>query len=578
MTLPISPVPGITYSPTKRRFVSSSDDEILDEIDTSRSYRVGWPKLAPLPIRTVTSGAKQAIGESAESLNRFYELVRSMLEGYALEVTRTSFAYRPPMMQQANDNNDYLSLVVQISGAPSLAQLKNAVLDIRKLFQAEEQTYGKLMIEIINDHAFRNGLIHAFPLDPKADEAILKEQTNIFNLMLSEIKAKKEHWLLLRLSRRSVDGDPSHGFPTLIVETPSADSPDWVTICGNVKRQCFSHKIKLNVEVIYNNSLYSESGDDRLREMVPDDLAREMYMGSSMGRHGIHHSGTFGGTVKLEDGKLYALSCHHVVGVDKEEHGETGLQKELAELSLRQGRNASYLRQSDGNSHGVVSPSDQDKAEYETATEEALEGALRRIEEDKKWAASYNAVRDDARNKLAVIEAFETQREAGTLPNQSTRAGEASEVTPSDSEQFLLDWSLTSLAEHRLNLNAHEVQVIKYGRTSGFTCGEIFPQRVLINPDLPKWAGFAPYGFNTSNQGTAVEVQFKGGEKNSTCFIASGDLGSVVLHKKTGKWLGLIFGSTAEGEGLMTPIDLVIRDIEFVTGKKVVEPIFEEEP
>lgn len=44
-----------------------------------------------------------------------------------------------------------------------------------------------------------------------------------------------------------------------------------------------------------------------------------------------------------------------------------------------------------------------------------------------------------------------------------------------------------------------------------------------------------------------------------------------------GTWVGILLGATVDGHGLMIPIDLVIRDIEHVTGQKVIEPTFEPE-
>jgi hypothetical protein len=61
---------------------------------------------------------------------------------------------------------------------------------------------------------------------------------------------------------------------------------------------------------------------------------------------------------------------------------------------------------------------------------------------------------------------------------------------------------------------------------------------------------------------------------HSGAAVGKGDSGSIVLHAPSGDWLGLIFGETRTKTALFTPIDLVFRDIEKVTGHKVVEPVF----
>lgn len=57
-------------------------------------------------------------------------------------------------------------------------------------------------------------------------------------------------------------------------------------------------------------------------------------------------------------------------------------------------------------------------------------------------------------------------------------------------------------------------------------------------------------------------------------FLAAGDSGSIVVHDPSGAWLGLLFGASDPESGMMLPIDLVLADIEHVTGLKVVEPKF----
>ena len=57
-------------------------------------------------------------------------------------------------------------------------------------------------------------------------------------------------------------------------------------------------------------------------------------------------------------------------------------------------------------------------------------------------------------------------------------------------------------------------------------------------------------------------------------FCSRGDSGSFALNADTGNLVGLIFGADeCEGWGYMTPIDLIINDIEKVTRGVVLKPI-----
>jgi hypothetical protein len=56
--------------------------------------------------------------------------------------------------------------------------------------------------------------------------------------------------------------------------------------------------------------------------------------------------------------------------------------------------------------------------------------------------------------------------------------------------------------------------------------------------------------------------------------MGSNDSGSIVLHAPSGKWLGPLFGQTYISAALFTPIDMVLCDIEELTGLDVVEPVF----
>ncbi|KAF9736513.1 hypothetical protein PMIN02_012276 [Paraphaeosphaeria minitans] len=75
---------------------------------------------------------------------------------------------------------------------------------------------------------------------------------------------------------------------------------------------------------------------------------------------------------------------------------------------------------------------------------------------------------------------------------------------------------------------------------------------------------------HTQSYQDSVPMSFVG--HSSAPVVKSGDSGSIVLHTPSGDWLGLLFGSTGTGAALFAPIDVILRDIEIVTGCKVLEP------
>jgi hypothetical protein len=174
--------------------------------------------------------------------------------------------------------------------------------------------------------------------------------------------------------------------------------------------------------------------------------------------------------------------------------------------------------------------------------------------------------------------------------------------------QFLLDWCLLDIFPNRgmvnrlpnqlihrldtshpalmpritcrewraLNINgAHifrdEVNIGMYGRTSGYAFGKINPIPVIINP-AQKESGSKEskaHSFTIEDCPHALAVVPYRSESWSS---DKGDLGSIIQHTHSREWLGLLCGQTMAQCALFTPIDMVFRDIENVTGLEVVEP------
>ena len=121
------------------------------------------------------------------------------------------------------------------------------------------------------------------------------------------------------------------------------------------------------------------------------------------------------------------------------------------------------------------------------------------------------------------------------------------------------------------NANQKNIAVVKFGRTTHETRGNINSTIVLIDPTIDAQISKI-YGFTDTYRGSCFEA-VKASAKDSE-FLDSGDSGSILLHQESGAHLGLLFGISSSGNALFIPMGLVIQDIERVTGKKVVEPAF----
>lgn len=157
-----------------------------------------------------------------------------------------------------------------------------------------------------------------------------------------------------------------------------------------------------------------------------------------------------------------------------------------------------------------------------------------------------------------------------TLPMRSQVSSSVGSHKKLMSGQHCPRW--TVMNKPKCHILRDEVSVGKFGRTTAFTYGYLNAIPTIINPKVEdgQYKFIAEtHGFTVKDSGYSMSVVAHSGTA-----VARGDSGSIVLHAPTGDWLGLLFGETKTKAALITPIDLVFRDIKIVTGFNVVEPIF----
>ncbi|KAI2488425.1 hypothetical protein Ptr902_02558 [Pyrenophora tritici-repentis] len=116
----------------------------------------------------------------------------------------------------------------------------------------------------------------------------------------------------------------------------------------------------------------------------------------------------------------------------------------------------------------------------------------------------------------------------------------------------------TSLNVGMCNTRRDEVFVAKYGRTSGWSFGQINNAITAINPaqneDFNDDAACVD-GYAQRQHGYCWSVVKRRNVHGP--FVVSGDAGSIYIHDPSAKWLGLLFDGTGIGSGLMMSIDMV---------------------
>jgi hypothetical protein len=166
----------------------------------------------------------------------------------------------------------------------------------------------------------------------------------------------------------------------------------------------------------------------------------------------------------------------------------------------------------------------------------------------------------------ALLETTPSRSVANKLPKTGMKTHGA--TTRLVEGQLCNTW--TPLNSGKTHMKRDEVEVAKHGRTTGYTFGTINCALTKINPECDSiWEKLGKlYHLSNSKVGVCYSIAKRG--KNE--FVGSGDSGSVVVHDGTGTWLGLLFGESATGSGLMLPMHLIVKDIENVTGLVVIEP------
>ncbi|KAF2128006.1 hypothetical protein P153DRAFT_46479 [Dothidotthia symphoricarpi CBS 119687] len=581
------------------RWLSRSEEEIAEHMDSRNlRYRKGWPQLPPLPVSNIRNGARNTVNDPQAVI----DMVQVLCQAQKIQPTDIYFAFRVPEVQQPGEQYHTLVVTADLSNDPILYSL---IIQIRRYLQ-QDPRHQEISIEII-DHRVVHGLF-SFAIPP-SEEHLLDVWQPVFNIVLEEIRKQKEKWTTIEMLYRGLERDAARCPATVVITSPNAAGDIWIkAIIPDIHKRVLVLSPSLRVELLCGSSLHVAS-----QGAIPDAQMYEDHvpMGASIGQGDPEiHSGTAGGMVKLSDGTEYALTNHHVVRNDGLDNLLTKKSSDSSERPFLEPGNPAF----DSNKHILTCPSNEDNANF----------IQDRKRYEQQWLTQTKtpaAPQYLASTRAELTMARTTDRSLGTVHASSglrTVKCEKLSSNPADGKpvaetgksqfRFMLDWCLlafhpgrgmsnflpmrqqyniggystlmsgqqcsqwTVMNNPKCHILRDEVSVGKFGRTTGFTYGIINSIPTVINPEIEG----GQYKFSSETSSFTVKdcghsmsfVAHKG------TAVGKGDSGSIVLHAPSGDWLGLLFGETKTEAALFTPIDLVFRDIEKVTGHKVVEPVF----
>ncbi|RMZ71413.1 zinc finger protein [Pyrenophora seminiperda CCB06] len=603
----------------QKRYMSRSDEEIREEMDTGGlSYRAGWPKLQPLPLGTVLVGARAHIPDATQRL----EAVRLILETQGLLYTTGvdyRFAYRLPCdATEEDDMSEYLTLLITLDMINQGHKVEHTIMRVRALFRNYSST-AAVQIECL-DYRAHGGLL-SHPISHTEIDLCQKwEATLPIVLSLLDDQA----WLSVELLRRGLVDE--NCLPTIVISTPSARDSKWSdAIVPLILAEINNTGPGFVVEILFGVTLLLGGKNHHATDVVDGtSYMKDLRMGSSIGLSNDDDGcSTLGGSVTLDGEIRCGITNWHCVRDDRLDKGIT-----LILLANAQANHYIVVSQAPdgalrvGNKtlaaapQHILSPATLDHNGYLGRLQEQLKEltsqASRGMEQARTWfkdmdneyercdkfARKIGHVYAGSGRRIVTANKHATDEKTGKLKGKSKMTGAI--------HSFPLDWALIRLDNvnerdvinllptvtppakykpaivpgkqcHRwtsFDASKEDVQVVKYGRTSGWTFGHINACLIAINPDSDKEIA-GVYGFSKEAPGACFGVAsrpardepFGGG-----LFIKSGDSGSILVHEESGTQLGLLFGVTCGGQGMFMPLDLVFQDIKNITGKSVIDP------
>ncbi|EER44671.1 conserved hypothetical protein [Histoplasma capsulatum H143] len=588
-TVSLTQPPTFSEVARKRRLMSRSDEEIEDNIDIRLQYRTGWPKLAHLPLRTVSADNPDAFFPDQQT---HISQIITILRAQQIAVSSITVVHRVPYGGDNSNKLDETTATLLVTTFPDGGHNSFvATREIRKYLNSHEI---HVLIEIIDERALKPNI---FPILPSDQELISIWNERLKQATINILKASCLKVVSISVFRYGLDLDPKKCPPTVIISALDAEADAWwTTVLPRIHSICLP---AFDATVIYGDQIIMDSNELDMNTMegpfTPWDFSSltTIRMGSSCGPIGGTWSGSMGGAVRLEkDGEdmgMFGLSNHHVVRSDSlEAVTENNNPLHPTHASVK---SMSFL---------IMSPSDCDMALILQNTQATID-ELKKVLKGSPGTLGLEAmVKMGEHSKVKSLESVQdrlalAEQEALIIKDAnrvlgSVYATSGFRFSATDKGNYALDWSLTKILPSRnlddtpsLGAPSQVLQamsnsknftdkihgglmVAKCGRSSGWTEGKV----------------------------NAIETVFLKGESKYThdvlawpvvplhrhiyAFATPGDSGAVVVVSDRpavdcGCWIGLLFAANlATGTGFFIPMSLVLKDISEITGCQVVQP------
>jgi hypothetical protein len=587
-------------------------------VDTRLPYRVGSPMLPVLPLETelaatikneglVFSSIKNILDEEGVKTFRI-QCCRRYSPNASLESRKL---LRKTLLVETNFNEcDYRRCVQSVIQIRSLLNDYNLYCDIEVL-----------------DVRAHFGLVTS-PLNATND-ALIQAWNAFYPSVLQLLDTRK--WITIDVVRRAFEAPGSPSYPTVVISAADASEADWWNrILPSVKRLAPKG---LGVELLQCEQLSWLSGrEGRTQTHVTEEsYGVEAFPGCSVGQHGRTEAGTLGTFIQMDaDNAYYGITNWHVIfGKDSTTKAGHDASTPIAPSShIARHRKVLVKSPADTDHKKLATRYTEDIEDcIRVLQDEMKNGASSRVctkllSKIEKYADIRARTQVADRTLGAVIagsgkrtcdhhnsNAQEIRTWSKVMDSEQLRSRPggptlASQIGNVQTLQWYLDWALIDVEPPRIadlalgstpprvhirgeaqatqyvRINPHQAYAVaKKGRTTAWTTGTISQIASVMNLRY-NMSSVIPVDLSHKSGTVALAWGIVPDNRHQD-FLAGGDSGSVILlnnkniKNTSAKIVGLGFASnTVTMVSYMQPMDLVVADVERVTGRTWAFPTY----
>jgi hypothetical protein len=237
-------------------------------------YRIGWPELPPLPVTTITDGARHEVEDTVKHL----QTVKDILMAQGISSSEVYFAYRIPRYANPEEHHNFLTLVITADTTTNFT-IRLAVVQIRQHLKKFEDT-SNVAIEVLDFRAV-DGL-NTFPIH-FTERIILEEWPRVLEQVISELDRRKAAWMCIELAHRGILDEVHRCTPTVVITSPTAAERIWWTTLLPALRARTRSGTNLEFEVLFGDNIFGSLTHEAGDTVTQDSYNAEVLMGASIG-------------------------------------------------------------------------------------------------------------------------------------------------------------------------------------------------------------------------------------------------------------------------------------------------------